>query len=338
MHAIEISRPGGPEVLAPVELPDPVAGPGEVLIEVQAAGVNRPDILQRKGLYPPPAGASAVPGLEVAGRIVGGELAGTGWRLGDAVCALLSGGGYAERCVVPAGQCLPVPAGLSFIEAAAVPETAFTVWSNVFDRAALAPGETLLVQGGASGIGVMAIQIAAARGHTVFATAGTDAKCRACEDLGATRAVNYRHTALWDELRAAAGPHGVNVILDMVAGSYVRPELELLAPDGRLVIIATLGGAQAAIDAGLLLRKRLVVTGSTLRARDAGFKAAIATRLRVEVWPLIEAGRVRCVVHAVFPLTEAALAHQALEGGEHVGKIVLAVGPQAHQRPARPAV
>lgn len=338
MQAIEISRPGGPEVLVPVELPDPVPGPGEVLIEVQAAGVNRPDILQRKGHYPPPPGASPLPGLEVAGRIVGGELAGTGWQLGDAVCALVSGGGYAQRCAVPAGQCLPVPGGLSFIEAAALPETAFTVWSNVFERGALAAGETLLVQGGASGIGVMAIQLAAARGHTVLATAGSDAKCRACEALGAAHAVNYRHPALWDELRAAAGPRGVDVILDMVAGSYLAPELELLTPDGRLVIIATLGGAQAAIDAGLVLRKRLHITGSTLRARDAAFKAALASRLRTEVWPLIEAGRVRSVVHAVFPLAEAARAHKELEGGEHVGKIVLAVGPQAHLSPVRPAV
>jgi NADPH2:quinone reductase len=338
MQAIEISRPGGPEVLVPVELPEPVPGPGEVLIDVQAAGVNRPDILQRKGLYPPPAGASPLPGLEVSGRIVGGELAGTGWRLGDAVCALVSGGGYAQRCAVPAGQCLPVPAGLSFIEAAALPETAFTVWSNVFERGALASGEVLLVQGGASGIGVMAIQLAAARGHTVFTTAGTDAKCRACEALGATRAVNYRHPALWDELRAAAGPRGVDVILDMVAGGYVAPELDLLASDGRLVIIATLGGAQASIDAGLVLRKRLLITGSTLRPRDAAFKAAIASRLRAEVWPLIEAGRVRSVVHAVFPLAEAPQAHRVLEGAEHVGKLVLRVGPQADLRPAHARV
>ena len=338
MQAIEINRPGGPEVLVPVELPDPVPGPGEVLIEVQAAGVNRPDILQRKGRYPPPPGASPLPGLEVAGRIVGGELGGTGWHLGDAVCALVSGGGYAQRCVVPVGQCLPVPAGLSFIEAAALPETAFTVWSNVFERGALAAGEALLVQGGASGIGVMAIQLAAARGHTVLATAGSDAKCRACEALGAARAVNYRNSAMWDELRAAAGPRGVDVILDMVAGSYLARELELLAPDGRLVIIATLGGAQAAIDAGLVLRKRLIITGSTLRARDVAFKAALATHLRTEVWPLIEAGRVRSVVHTVFPLAEAARAHQELEGGEHVGKIVLAVGSQAPLIPVRPVV
>jgi NADPH2:quinone reductase len=334
MQAIEISRPGGPEVLALVERADPLPAAGELLIEVQAAGVNRPDILQRKGLYPPPAGASDLPGLEVAGRVLGGDLVGTGWSVGDAVCALVAGGGYAERCVAPAGQCLPVPAGLSFIEAAALPETAFTVWSNVFDRAALAPGEALLVQGGASGIGVMAIQLAAARGHTVLATAGTDAKCRACEALGAAHAVNYRDAGLWDALRAAAPPRGVDVILDMVAGDYLGPELELLAPDGRLVIIATLGGARAAIDAGLLMRKRLVVTGSTLRAREPAFKAAIAARLRAEVWPLIEAGRVRAVVQAVLPLADAAGAHRALEAGDHVGKLVLAVGAEAHSRPA----
>jgi NADPH2:quinone reductase len=334
MQAIEISRPGGPEVLALVERADPLPAAGELLIEVQAAGVNRPDILQRKGLYPPPAGASDLPGLEVAGRVLGGDLVGTGWSVGDAVCALVAGGGYAERCVAPAGQCLPVPAGLSFIEAAALPETAFTVWSNVFDRAALAPGETLLVQGGASGIGVMAIQLAAARGHTVLATAGTDAKCRACEALGAAHAVNYRDAGLWDALRAAAPPRGVDVILDMVAGDYLGPELELLAPDGRLVIIATLGGARAAIDAGLLMRKRLVVTGSTLRAREPAFKAAIAARLRAEVWPLIEAGRVRAVVQAVLPLADAAGAHRALEAGDHLGKLVLAVGAEAHSRPA----
>lgn len=333
MLAIAIREPGAPEVLTPLECAAPAAAPGELLIRVEAAGVNRPDLLQRRGLYAPPPGASPLPGLEVAGRVVGGDLAGSGWQLGDAVCALVAGGGYAEVCAAPIGQCLPVPRGLSFIEAASLPETFFTVWSNVFERGRLAEGETLLVQGGASGIGVTAIQIAAALGHTVYATAGTDEKCRACEALGAARAINYRSDDFAHEVRELTAGRGVDVILDMVAGDYVARELGCLADDGRLVIIAVQGGRQAQIDAGAVLRRRLTITGSTLRPRSAGFKAGIARAMRQRVWPLIEAGRIRPVIHAVFALREAAAAHAALEEGAHVGKIVLAVGPDAGHVP-----
>jgi len=326
MRAIEITTPGGPDVLQPVKRPRPVPGAGEVLIRVQAAGINRPDVLQRKGAYAPPPGASDLPGLEVAGTIEGGDLAGSGFASGDAVCALLAGGGYAEWCVAPVGQCLPVPRGLTMTEAAGLPETFFTVWSNLFDRAALAPGETLLVQGGTSGIGVTAIQLAAALGHTVFATAGSDAKARACEALGARRGINYRTEDFTAVVKEQTAGKGVDVILDMVAGDYVARELACLADDGRLVIIALLGGAQAKLDCGAVLRRRLTVTGSTLRPRPAAFKAAIAARLRSVVWPLLEAGRIKPVVHAVFPLADAARAHALMESGEHVGKIVLEVG------------
>jgi NADPH2:quinone reductase len=326
MRAIAISRPGGPEVLQAVERPAPRPAPGELLIAVRAAGVNRPDVLQRKGLYPPPPGASELPGLEVAGTVAGGdpaELAAAGWRLGDRVCALVNGGGYAEQCTAPIGQCLPLPAGLSEVEAAALPETCFTVWQNVFEIARLQPGETLLVQGGASGIGVAAIQLAKAFGATVIATAGSDAKCAACIELGADHAVNYRTQDFEAEVRRISGGRGVDVILDMVAGDYIERELRCLAEDGRLAVIAVQGGTAAAFDAGLLLRRRLTISGSTLRPRSAAYKAQLAQALRERVWPLLEAGRVRPVIHAVLPAAQAAQAHALLESGAHVGKIVL---------------
>jgi len=326
MKAIAIRQPGGPEVLGLVEREAPQPAPGELLIAVRASGVNRPDVLQRKGLYPPPPGASDLPGLEVAGTVVGGdpaELAAAGWRLGDRVCALVNGGGYAERCAVPIGQCLPLPAGLSEVEAAALPETLFTVWQNVFEIARLQPGETLLVQGGASGIGVAAIQLAKALGSAVIATAGSDDKCAACVELGADHAVNYRTQDFEAEVRRISGGRGVDVILDMVAGDYIERELRCLVDDGRLAVIAVQGGTAAAFDAGLLLRRRLTITGSTLRPRSAPYKARLAQALRARVWPLLESGRVRPVIHAVLPAAQAAGAHALMESGAHVGKIVL---------------
>lgn len=333
MRAIEIRQPGPPEVLVPCERPAPVPARGELLIRVHAAGVNRPDVLQRKGGYAPPPGASDLPGLEVAGVVEGGDLAGSGFAVGDAVCALLAGGGYAEWCVVPAGQVLPLPCGLSFAQGAALPETYFTVWSNVFDRGRLVPGETLLVQGGSSGIGVAAIQLAVQLGHTVYATAGSDDKCRACEALGAARAFNYRDVDFAVAVKDATAGRGVDVILDMVAGDYVAREIDCLADDGRLLVIATLGGRQAQLDAGVLLRRRLTVTGSTLRPRDAAFKAAIAQRLRAVAWPLFEAGRLDPKVFRVFALAEAAAAHALMESSQHIGKIVLAVTDEAARVP-----
>lgn len=329
MQAIEIQAPGGPDVLRPCDRPLPVAGKGEVLIRVHAAGVNRPDVLQRKGGYAPPPGASDLPGLEVGGVIEGGDLEGTGLLVGEAVCALIAGGGYAQFCVAPAAQVLPVPRGLTFAEAAALPETYFTVWSNVFDRARLSPGESLLVQGGTSGIGVAAIQLATALGHAVYATAGSDDKARACEALGAVRGINYKTEDFVAVVKQATGSRGVDVILDMVAGSYLPRELDCLADDGRLVIIATLGGAKAEINAGTVLRRRLTVTGSTLRPRSVEFKAAIAARLRSIVWPLIEAGRLRPMLFKTFALDEAAQAHALMETSQHIGKLVLAVGDAA---------
>jgi NADPH2:quinone reductase len=334
MQAIEISQPGGPEVLRLAERPTPVAGKGEALVRVYAAGVNRPDVLQRKGAYAPPPGASDLPGLEIAGVIEGGDLGASGWRVGDAVCGLLAGGGYAELCVVPVPQLLPVPRGFSFTEAAALPETYFTVWSNVFDRARLAPGETLLVQGGTSGIGVAAIQLAVALGNTVYATAGSDDKCRAIEALGATRAINYRAQDFAAEVKQLTGGRGVDVILDMVAGDYVARELTCLADDGRLVIIAVIGGVKSQIDAGAVLRRRLTITGSTLRPRPVAFKGAIAQRLRAVVWPLLQAGRIQAMVHKSFTLDEAAAAHALMESSAHIGKLVLELDPRARTKPA----
>jgi NADPH2:quinone reductase len=309
----------------PCERPVPQPGPGELLIKVHAAGINRPDVLQRLGHYPVPPGASDLPGLEVAGEIVEGDLAGSGFTKGQMVCALVQGGGYAEYCVAPVAQCLPVPRGLSAVEAAALPETFFTVWSNVFDRARLSGSETLLVQGGTSGIGVTAIQMAAALGHTVFATAGSDEKCRACESLGAKRGINYRNEDFADVVKRETGGKGVDVILDMVAGDYVPREIECLADDGRLVLIALLGGAKANVDFSQVLRRRLTVTGSTLRPRPVAFKGAIAARLRERIWPLIEQGRIKPVIHQVLPLEQAAQAHALMESSTHIGKIVLSI-------------
>jgi NADPH2:quinone reductase len=333
MQAIEISQPGGPEVLRLAARPLPRAGRGEALVRVLAAGVNRPDVLQRMGAYAPPPGASDLPGLEVAGVIEGGDLEGCGFKVGDAVCALVTGGGYAEHCVVPVPQMLPVPAGLSFVEAASLPETFFTVWSNVFDRARLAAGEVLLVQGGSSGIGVTAIQLAHALGHQVLATAGSDEKCRVCEQLGAARAINYRNEDFSAAAKEFTGGRGVDVILDMVAGDYVPREMQCLADDGRLVIIALLGGAKASVDLSAVLRRRLVITGSTLRPRPVEFKGAIARKLRSVVWPLLEAGTIRPVVFRTYRLAEAAAAHALMESSQHVGKIVLEVDPRAGERP-----
>jgi NADPH2:quinone reductase len=326
MNAIEITQPGAPEVLQLALRPDPVAGAGELLIRVAASGVNRPDVLQRKGVYPPPPGASDLPGLEVAGTIVAGDAAAmtaAGLAIGQPVCALVAGGGYAELCVAPIEQCLPIPQGLSAVEAASLPETFFTVWSNVFDRARLQPGETLLIQGGTSGIGVTAIQLAKAFGARVIATAGSSEKCAACLALGADHAINYREQDFVAEALRLTDGRGVDVILDMVAGDYVAREVMALAEDGRLVIIAVQGGVKANFDAGLVLRRRLVITGSTLRPRPLAFKAAIAAALRARVWPLIEAGRIRPVLHSVLPAAEAAQAHALMESNQHIGKIVL---------------
>jgi len=330
MQAIEIIRPGGPDMLQLTTRPIPQPGPGEVLIKVAAAGVNRPDVFQRMGNYAPPAGASDLPGLEVAGTLAAGDLAGDnpfGLKQGDAVCALLAGGGYAEYAVAPLAQCLPVPAGLSMLEAAALPENYFTVWSNVFDRGQLGRGEggaheTLLVQGGSSGIGVAAIQLAQALGHRVFATAGSAEKCNACEKLGAV-AINYRTQDFVAVLKQATAGRGVDVILDMVAGDYVARELDALAEGGRLVFIATLGGSKAPIDASLIMRRRLTLTGSTLRARSVAFKGALARQLHATVWPLLQAGTVRPLIHQVFPAADAAGAHALMESSAHIGKIML---------------
>ena len=326
MRAIEISSPGGPEVLRLTERAAPLAGAGELLIQVAASGVNRPDVLQRKGLYPVPPGASDLPGLEVAGQIVGGDaqaMADAGFAVGERVCALVAGGGYAELCVAPVGQCLPVPQGLSDVEAASLPETFFTVWSNVFERAHLQAGETLLVQGGTSGIGVTAIQLAKAWGATVIATAGSDEKCAACLALGADHAIDYRRQDFAEEALRLTAKRGVDVILDMVAGDYVAREVSCLAEDGRLVIIAVQGGTAAQFDAGLVLRRRLVITGSTLRPRSIAFKAAIADALRRQVWPWLTAGRVKPVIYQVFPAADATLAHGLMESNRHIGKLVL---------------
>ena len=364
MNAVEITSFGAPSVLRLGVRPDAVAGAGEVLIKVTASGINRPDVLQRSGLYPVPPGASDLPGLEVAGTIVGGDataMQAAGFKLGDRVCALVAGGGYAQLCAAPVGQCLPVPKGLTDIEAACLPETFFTVWSNVFDRARLQPGETLLVQGGTSGIGVTAIQVAKALGSTVIATAGSDEKCAACLTLGADHAINYKTQDFVEEVKritcdAAANAQanvqanaadktalpsvpqgnagqggmlsnapvgGVNVILDMVAGDYVAREIECLAEDGRLVIIAVQGGVDAKFNAGLVLRRRLQITGSTLRPRSIAFKTAIAQALLKNVWPLIEAGKIKTVIHGVFAPQDAAKAHALMETNQHIGKIVL---------------
>ena len=326
MRAIAITSFGGPEVLVETSRPDPVPAAGELLVRVTASGINRPDVLQRKGAYAPPPGASDLPGLEIAGTLVAGaadELAAAGFKLGDRVCALVAGGGYAELCAAPIAQCLPSPAGLTDIEAASLPETVFTVWSNVFDRARLQAGETLLVQGGSSGIGVTAIAMAKALGARVIVTAGSDEKVTACMALGADVGINYKTQDFVAEVKAATGGRGADVVLDMVAGDYVAREVQCVADDGRIVIIAVQGGVTSGFNAGEVLRRRLTITGSTLRARPVAFKGAIAAALRQRVWPLIESGQVRPVINRVFPAAQAAQAHALMESSQHVGKIVL---------------
>ena len=326
MRAVEISSFGAPDVLRLGQRPVPQPGVGELLIRVAASGINRPDVLQRGGHYAPPPGASDLPGLEVAGVIEAGDtqaMASAGLKVGDRVCALVAGGGYAQWCVAPVGQCLPVPAGLNDIEAASLPETFFTVWSNVFDRGRLQAGEFLLVQGGSSGIGVTAIQLARAWGATVIATAGSDEKCAACIELGASHAINYKTQDFVAEVQRITNGRGADVVLDMVAGDYVAREVECLAEDGRLVIIAVQGGVKSAFNAGLVLRRRLTITGSTLRPRSVEFKTAIAQSLRSRVWPLIEQGKVRPVIYQTFDAGDAAAAHALMESNQHTGKIVL---------------
>lgn len=326
MHAVEITSFGAPDVLRLGERPVPQAGAGELLIRVSASGINRPDVLQRLGHYAPPPGTSDLPGLEVAGVIEAGDaaaMAEAGFRIGDRVCALVAGGGYAQWCVAPVVQCLPVPEGLSEVEAASLPETFFTVWSNVFDRGRLQPGESLLIQGGTSGIGVTAIQLARAFGATVIATAGSDAKCAACLSMGAHHAINYKSQDFVAEVQRITAGKGVDVVLDMVGGDYVAREVECLAEDGRIVIIAVQGGIQSGFNAGLVLRRRLTITGSTLRPRPVAFKGAIARALREHVWPLLESGVVKPVIHSTFAAADAAQAHTLMESGQHTGKIVL---------------
>jgi len=326
MKAVEIKGFGAPEVLQLAERPDPVPGAGEVLVRVSAAGVNRPDVLQRKGAYAPPPGASDLPGLEFAGTVVDGDaaaMAQAGFAVGDRVCALVAGGGYAQLAVAPIAQCLPVPKGLSDIEAGGLPETFFTVWSNVFDRGRLQCGETLLVQGGTSGIGVTAIQLGKAFGARVIATAGSADKCQACVAIGADAAIDYKQQDFVEETRRLTGGRGADVVLDMVAGDYVAREVKCLADDGRIVIIAVQGGAKSEFNAGDVLRRRLTITGSTLRPRPLAFKAAIAAALRAQVWPLLEAGQIKPIVHRVFDAADAAQAHALMESGTHVGKIML---------------
>jgi NADPH2:quinone reductase len=325
MKVVEITTPGGPEVLALRERAMPSPREGEVLIRVAAAGVNRPDILQRRGLYPPPPGASDVPGLEVAGHVVAVGTDVQGFREGDAVLALVSGGGYAEYCVAPAPQCLPVPKGLDLVSAAAMPETFFTVWTNVFERGRLRAGETLLVHGGASGIGTTAIQMARAFGARVLATAGSARKCAACRDLGAEAAFDRTREDFLAAALEATGGRGVDVVLDMVGGDYLPRNVAALAEGGRLVQIALVRGTSGELDLRAVMQKRLVVTGSTLRPRSVAEKGAIAEALRRDVWPHVEAGRIRPVVEATFPLGEASAAHRLLEANDHVGKVVLVV-------------
>jgi len=321
--AIAIPQPGGPEVLAPEHRPMPVPGPGEILVKVAAAGVNRPDVMQRKGLYPAPPGASDIPGLEIAGEVVAIGSGASRWKPGDTVTALVSGGGYATYCVAHGDHALPVPAGLSMVEAAALPETVFTVWSNLFERGGLKRGETALVHGGTSGIGTTAIQLAKAFGATIIVTAGSEEKCEACRKLGADLAINYNTQDFVAETKAATGGKGVNVILDMIAGTYVDRNYDAAAPDGRIVQIAVQGGPKATVNITRLMLKRLTHTGSTLRARPVAEKAAIAREVEAKVWPLVVSGQVRPVVFRTFPLAEAAAAHALMESSAHIGKIVL---------------
>jgi putative PIG3 family NAD(P)H quinone oxidoreductase len=325
MIAVSIREPGGPEVLTPVERPVPSIGAGDVLIKVAAAGVNRPDIMQRQGRYSPPPGVSDIPGLEVAGTVdaIGSDV--RGWSVGDGVCALVAGGGYAEYCAAPAPQCLPVPAGLTLVEAAGLPEVMFTVWTNVFERGRLQEGESILVHGGSSGIGTAAIQLARARGARVFATAGSPEKCAACEALGAERAINYRTEDFVAAIKASTADRGVDVVLDMVGGDYMQRNIDALALDGRLVQIAQLGGYRSTINTVPILQRRLTITGSTLRPRPVEEKGRIARQVQEHVWPLLESRQVRVLVHATFPLARASEAHQLMESSTHIGKLVLLV-------------
>ncbi|WP_179415161.1 NAD(P)H-quinone oxidoreductase [Mucilaginibacter sp. E4BP6] len=324
MKAIVITQPGAPEVLHLAERPKPIFTADEVLVKVAAAGINRPDIFQRKGNYPPPAGAPQdIAGLEIAGTVVEVGTNITRWKVGDKVCALVMGGGYAEYCNVPAGQCLPIPENLSFIEAASLPETFFTVWNNVFDRGHLQKGESLLVHGGSSGIGVAAIQMAKALGCTVYATAGNDEKCKFCEELGAAKAINYKTENFADVIKQLTHNKGIDVILDMIGGDYTAPNLQSLADDGRLVFINTMKGKDVNIDLSVVMRKRLTITGSMLRSREISFKAAIAQNLEKNIWPLLKSGEIKPIIYKVFPADQAAAAHQLMESSEHIGKIVL---------------
>jgi NADPH:quinone reductase len=325
MLAIEISKPGGPEVLVPADRPKPELAPGEVLIKVEAAGVNYPDVMQRMGHYPPPPGASDIPGLEVAGVVVKVAHGVSEWRIGDRVCALVAGGGYAEFCMAPAPQCLPVPRGMDFVRAAVIPETFFTVWTNVFERGHLKAGESILIHGGSSGIGTTAIQLARAFGARPFATAGSAEKCAACERLGAVRAFNYRESDFVEAVKEATGGRGVDLVLDIVGGDYVARNIEALAVEGRLVQVGLLGGYRAQVNLIALMQRRVTLTGSTLRSRSVSEKGAIATALRQRVWPLLESGAVGPVIHATFPLRAAADAHRVMDSSAHIGKLLLLV-------------
>jgi NADPH:quinone reductase len=325
MTVIEIREPGGPEVLTPVQRPIPQLAVGEILIKVHAAGLNRPDLLQRQGLYPPPPGAGDIPGLEVAGTVAALGEGVTGWAVGDAVCALLAGGGYATYAAVPAIQCLPLPQGLSMVEAAALPETLFTCWTNLVDGGHLKAGETVLIHGGASGIGTTGIQLAKGLGARVFATAGSAEKCAACVKLGADLAIDYKTQDFVEVIKEAAGKRGIDVVLDMVGGDYVRRDIEIMAQGGRHVSIANLGGAEATIPIFRIMQKRLILTGSTLRPRSPAEKGVIADAVHRTVWPMIAAGQLKPIIHATFPLDRPAEAHRALEDGDHIGKIVLIV-------------
>lgn len=323
MKVVEISEFGGPEGLKIVERPIPTPAKGEVLIKVAAAGINRPDVFQRQGNYAPPPGASDIPGLEIAGTIVDGDLDGSNFKVNDEVCALIAGGGYAEYCIAPVEQCLPVPKGFSMVEAAAIPETYFTVWSNVFDRGQLGESETLLVHGGASGIGTTAINLAKAFGNTVYATAGSDDRVQAMEDMGCDKGINYKSRDFVEEIKILTADRGVDVILDMVAGDYLERNINALADDGRIVVIALLGGAKGNVNCGQILRRRLTITGSTLRARPVAFKAKIARSLLNKVWPLFEAGTIKPVIYKTFALENIQAAHELMDAGDQIGKIVL---------------
>ena len=327
MQAVAIREPGAPDVLQLIKMATPAPAQDEILIRVAAAGVNRPDCLQRRGLYPPPAGASELPGLEVAGTVAATGSNVAGFNIGDRVCALLAGGGYAEYCNVPATQCLPVPAGLTLLEAAAIPETFFTVWTNVFDRGRLAQGERLLVHGGASGIGTTAIQLGKALGAEVYATAGSAEKVQLCESLGATLAVNYREADFLDVIKEQTNGRGVDIIFDIVGGNYLEQNIKLLATEGRLVVIGILGGARGTLNLGLVMTKRLTVTGSTLRARPPEAKGEIATALREHAWPLLESGAIKPVIQKTFALADAARAHELIEANDTAGKLVLIIDP-----------